>query len=106
MTGEYFSSLWAAIAPGVANHLWQSTLFAISGGLLTLFLRKHHAKARHWLWLAASLKFLLPFSLLVGIGSRLSTQPADAPAVRPVVYFAVEEITSKRNTAKHPFSPK
>src|SRR5207302_4474586 len=93
MTGEYFSSLWAAIAPGVANHLWQSTLFAISGGLLTLFLRKHHAKARHWLWLAASLKFLLPFSLLVGIGSRLSTQPADAPAVRPVVYFAVEEIT-------------
>ena len=93
MTGEYFSSLWAAITPGVANHLWQSTLFAIAAGLLTLFLRKHHARARHWLWLAASLKFLLPFSLLVSIGSRLSPEPAAKPSVRPVIYFAMEEIT-------------
>ena len=93
MTGEYFSSLWAEITPGVANHLWQSTLFAIAAGLLTLFLRQHHARARHWLWLAASLKFLLPFSLLVGIGSRLSPEPAAKPSVRPVVYFAMEEIT-------------
>jgi bla regulator protein blaR1 len=93
MTGEYFSSLWAAITPGVANHLWQSTLFAIAAGLLTLFLRKHHARARHWLWLAASFKFLLPFSLLVSIGSRLSPEPAAKPSVRPVIYFAVEEIT-------------
>jgi uncharacterized protein (TIGR03435 family) len=93
MTGEYFSSLWAAITPGVANHLWHSTLFAIAAGLLTLFLRKHHARARHWLWLAASLKFLLPFSLLVSIGSWLSPEPAAKPSVRPVIYFAMEEIT-------------
>jgi len=93
MTGEYFSSLWAEITPGVANHLWQSTLFAIAAGLLTLFLRKHHARARHWLWLAASLKFLLPFSLLVSIGSRLSPEPAAKPSARPVIYFAMEEIT-------------
>jgi bla regulator protein BlaR1 len=93
MTGEYFSSLWAAIIPGVANHLWHSTLFAIAAGLLTLFLRKHHARARHWLWLAASLKFLLPFSLLVSIGSWLSPEPAAKPSVRPVIYFAMEEIT-------------
>jgi len=93
MTGEYFSSLWAVITPGVANHLWHSTLFAIAAGLLTLFLRKHHARARHWLWLAASLKFLLPFSLLVSIGSRLSPEPAAKPSVRPVIYFAMEEIT-------------
>jgi bla regulator protein BlaR1 len=93
MTGEYFSSLWATITPGVANHLWHSTLFAIAAGLLTLFLRKHHARARHWLWLAASLKFLLPFSLLVSIGSWLSPEPAAKPSVRPVIYFAMEEIT-------------
>jgi uncharacterized protein (TIGR03435 family) len=93
MTGQHFSSLWAAIAPGVANHLWQSTLFAISAGLLTLPLRKHNARARHWLWLAASLKFLVPFSLLVSIGSRLSPEPAATPSVRPVIYFAMEEIT-------------
>jgi bla regulator protein BlaR1 len=93
MTGEYFSSLWATITPGVANHLWHSTLFAIAAGLLTLFLRKHHARPRHWLWLAASLKFLLPFSLLVSIGSWLSPEPAAKPSVRPVIYFAMEEIT-------------
>ena len=93
MIGEHFSSLWAAIAPGVANHLWQSTLFAIAAGLLTLLLRKHNARARHWLWRAASLKFLVPFSLLVTIGSRLSPDAAAAPSVRPVIYFAMEEIT-------------
>ena len=93
MTGEYFSLTWTALAPRMANHLWQSTLFAIAAGLLTLLLRKHHARARHWLWLAASLKFLVPFSLLVSIGSRLSPEPAAAPSVRPVIYFAMEEIS-------------
>jgi uncharacterized protein (TIGR03435 family) len=93
MIGEHFSSLWAAIAPGVANHLWQSTLFAIAAGLLTLLLRKHNARARHWLWRAASLKFLVPFFLLVSIGSWLSPEPAAAPSVRPVIYFAMEEIS-------------
>ncbi|HKV80407.1 MAG TPA: M56 family metallopeptidase [Candidatus Sulfotelmatobacter sp.] len=95
MIGEYFSSVWTAMAPGVANHLWQSTLFAVAAGLLTLLLRKHHARARHWLWLAASLKFLLPFSLLVSIGSWLSPAPAAAraSAVRPTLYFAIEEIS-------------
>jgi len=93
MTGEYFSSTWTAVAPAMANHLWQSTLFAIPAGLLTLVLRKHHARARHWLWLTASLKFLVPFSLLVSIGSWLSPEPAAKPSVRPVIYFAMEEIT-------------
>jgi bla regulator protein blaR1 len=93
MIGEYFSSTWTAIAPGMANHLWQSTLFAIAAGLLTLLLRKHHARARHWLWLAASLKFLVPFSLLVSIGSRLSPEAAATPSVRPVLLFAMEEVT-------------
>src|SRR5579864_415825 len=93
MTGEHFSSTWTAVAPAMADHLWQSTLFAIAAGLLTLLLRKHHARARHWLWLAASLKFLVPFSLLVSIGGRLSPEPAAKPSVRPVIYFAMEEIT-------------
>src|SRR5580765_2535047 len=92
MTGEYFSSSWASVAPGVADHLWQSTLFAIAASLLALLLRKQNARARHWLWLAASLKFLFPFSLLVSIGSRFSPAPAGAPSVGPAVYFAMEEI--------------
>jgi bla regulator protein blaR1 len=71
MTAEYLSALWADIAPALGNHLWQSTLFATAAGLLTLALRKNHARVRYWLWLAASVKFLIPFSLLTAIGSHL-----------------------------------
>ena len=66
----------------VANHLWQSTLFAAATWLLTLVLRKNRAAVRYGLWLAASLKFLVPFSLLVGAASQFAwrTSPAIAPA--------------------------
>jgi len=57
---------------GLANHLWQSTLFAGVVGLLTLAFRKNRAAVRYGLWLAASLKFLIPFSVLVGIGHQLT----------------------------------
>ena len=49
----------------LANHLWQSTLFAAVASLLTLALRKNRAQTRYWLWLAATVKFLVPFSILV-----------------------------------------
>ena len=55
----------------LSNHLWQSTLFAAVAGLLTVALRKNRAQVRYWLWLSASLKFLVPFSLLLGLGSHL-----------------------------------
>ena len=45
----------------IANHLWQSTLFAGIAGLLTLLLRNNRAHARYSLWLAAPAKFLVPF---------------------------------------------
>jgi uncharacterized protein (TIGR03435 family) len=60
-----------------ANHLWQSTLFAAGIALLAVALRKNRASVRYWLWLTASLKFLLPFSLLVSIGSRFEWQTAE-----------------------------
>jgi bla regulator protein blaR1 len=56
----------------VMNHLWQSTLFAVAAGLLTLALRKNGAHTRYWLWCAASWKFLIPFSVLSTVGSYLS----------------------------------
>lgn len=58
------------------NHLWQSTLFAIAVGLLTLVFRKERAQVRYWLWLSASVKFLVPFSLLMVLGSYLDRVPA------------------------------
>lgn len=54
-----------------ANHLWQSTLFAIGAGLLTLGFRKNRAAVRYWIWFAASIKFLLPFALLMSLGNRM-----------------------------------
>ncbi len=46
----------------LANHLWQSTLCIAVAWLLTLALRNNRAAARYWVWLAASVKFLIPFS--------------------------------------------
>ena len=68
----------------LANHLWQSTLFAAAAGLLTLAFRNNRAPVRYGLWLAASLKFLLPFALLVGIGARLEWRPPAATPTAPV----------------------
>ena len=52
------------------NHLWQSTLFAAVAAVLALLLRRNRAQTRYWLWLAASLKFAIPFSLLLDLGAR------------------------------------
>lgn len=55
----------------LTNHLWQSTIFALAAALLTLAFRKNRAQIRYALWLAASLKFLVPFVLLIELGSNL-----------------------------------
>lgn len=60
----------------LCEHLWQSTLFAGVAWLLTLALRNHRASLRHWVWLAASVKFLIPFSLLTMLGEAIELEPA------------------------------
>jgi bla regulator protein blaR1 len=64
----------------LANHLWQSTLGVAAIWLLTVGLRKNHAAVRYWLWLAASVKFLIPLSLLVSVGSQVGWRKAPAIA--------------------------
>ncbi|MGH9574740.1 MAG: M56 family metallopeptidase [Candidatus Acidiferrales bacterium] len=59
------------IAPALENHIWQSTAFVAVAWLLAFALRKNQARTRYWIWFAASMKFLLPFSLLFAIGSYL-----------------------------------
>ncbi len=88
MTPAYLSAMWRAIAPALGNHLWQSTLFAVAAGLLTLILRKNHARARYWLWLTASAKFLIPFSLLINLGNLLSWARGSAEIKAPVFITA------------------
>ncbi len=68
----------------LANHLWQSTIFGAAVWLITYLLRSHAASLRHRLWLTASVKFLVPFSLLVGLGARLPLRTAPIASPRPV----------------------
>ncbi len=68
----------------LTNHLWQSTVFGAMAWLLTLVLRKNHARARYWVWLAASVKFLIPFALLVEIGSHFGFRKTYFPAAAPL----------------------
>jgi bla regulator protein blaR1 len=101
MIPNYLNLSWPAIGSALADHIWQSTLFAAVAGLLTLALRKNHARARYGLWLAASLKFLVPFSLLIGLGSYLasSTVPVDS---QPALYSAVEVVSQPFTQAATP----
>jgi uncharacterized protein (TIGR03435 family) len=92
MMDNYVMSAWNTVATGLGNHLWQSTLVALIAGLLTLALRKHHARTRYWLWLAASLKFLVPFSLLVDLGQRLSWTRHSEEAASGEFYLAIDQI--------------
>jgi bla regulator protein blaR1 len=66
------------ILPAIANHLWQSTLLAAVAWLLTLALRNNRARVRHHVWLAASCKFLVPFSVLVALGGHVQWRTAAA----------------------------
>jgi beta-lactamase regulating signal transducer with metallopeptidase domain len=74
----------------VTNHVWQSTLFAITATLLTLAFRKNRAQVRYWLWLSASFKFLVPFALLMSLGSRVEVRRATVRAAAPAVTTIVE----------------
>lgn len=88
MTPNFFTST----AQALGNHLWQSTLFAFALWLITLLWRKNQARTRYWLWLAASLKFLVPFSLLIGLGSRLGASRVTTEA-RTTFYWAIEQVS-------------
>ena len=69
----------------MADHVWQSTLFALGAGLLTLAFRQSRAQVRYAIWMAASVKFLVPFALLVAIGGAANVwTDAPAPPARPL----------------------
>ncbi|MES1262944.1 MAG: M56 family metallopeptidase, partial [Peristeroidobacter soli] len=67
------------------NHLWQSTLFCCGAWLITLGLRANSASLRHWIWLLASVKFLVPFSLLFLLGSAIGLPAARDAFEQPLV---------------------
>ena len=67
------------------NHLWQSTLFFCGAWLITRLLRANSASLRHWIWLLASVKFLVPFSLLFFIGSFIGMPAARIADEQPLM---------------------
>jgi bla regulator protein blaR1 len=62
----------------IVNHLWQSTAVTLAVAMLAFWLRNDAARLRYGLWLAASIKYLIPFSLLAALGERLA---GSAPAL-------------------------
>ena len=66
-----------------SSHLVESTLFAGVAALLTLAFRANKAEVRFWLWLSASLKFLIPFALLSIAGSHIRAW-APAPSLERI----------------------
>jgi len=65
------------------NHVWQSTFFTAVVALLVLALGRYSANVRFWLWMSASLKFLVPFVFLAVLGSHLSWRVAPPTTESP-----------------------
>jgi bla regulator protein blaR1 len=91
------ASAWKALGVPLANHLWQSTLFTCAAVLLALALKKNRAQARYWVWLSASLKFLIPFSFVTDLGRHLA-RPGAAAFAQPAFTLVVQQISQ-------PFAP-
>lgn len=73
----------------LANHLWQSTLFGVAAWLTASQLRRNRAHIRHSIWLAASVKFLIPFSLLVDLGGLLQRPQLPPLSLQPTLSSAM-----------------
>ncbi len=84
-------SFRAGLMHEVLNHLWQSTLFAAILVLIALAFTKNQARTRFCLWMAGSVKFLIPFSTLVWVGRHLGWSAATPATLR--WSFAVEDLS-------------
>jgi uncharacterized protein (TIGR03435 family) len=71
--------------------------------LATLLLRRNQARLRYGLWLAASVKFLIPFSLLVGLGSLLP-KPQHVVVAMPISY-AMDTVAQPFTQTPMDFAP-
>src|SRR5688572_19894977 len=77
----------------LANHLWQSSLFAVAVALLTLMCRQNHASVRYWLWFSASVKFFIPFALLMVLGDRLEWASRAPQIATPAVSETLAQVS-------------
>jgi bla regulator protein blaR1 len=71
-----------------ANHVWQSTIFALAAAALTVAFRRNSATVRYWIWFAAAMKFLVPFAVLAAVANVLPL-----PQAPPVATGALDAAT-------------
>lgn len=82
------------------NHLWQSSAVAALAWLVCRYaLRTNGAGVRFDIWLAASIKFLVPFSLLIDLGYRIGARPVVTLTETRFVWT----IATEANAAVAPF---
>jgi RND family efflux transporter MFP subunit len=77
----------------LTNHLWQSTAFALAVALLATLYRSNGAQIRFSLWLTASIKFLVPFAMLMSLGSQVGSAPVARKIAAPAISSAVVELS-------------
>jgi TonB family protein len=86
----------------LANHLWQSTLYLAAAALIVRLLKQQDARWRYAIWLSASFKFLLPFAVLIAMGSRLPHPAAPTVTVSVAVQTMSQPFTPAHQSATDP----
>ena len=84
-----------ALLSNLANHVWQSSLVLAGAWGLAWLLRHNSAETRFRIWLAASLKFLVPFAPLIAFGRAIGW-PSSTTMPQPMLSTAL-------NTLNQPF---
>jgi len=88
-------------------HLWQSTVFAVLAALLSLAFQKNRASIRYCIWLAASLKFLIPIAPLVSVAHDVvgNTASIDLVSRSPMLAHIVASGVTISAAVVVPFTP-
>ena len=86
---RHLAYMVTSVGAAVANHLWQSSVFAVAACLMVLTLRRNRAHVRYGIWLAASVKFLIPFSLLIDLGGFLRKPQHASPSLQTTLSSAM-----------------
>jgi len=79
----------------LVNHLWQSTVVVLAAAVVVRALHRNQARVRHAVWLTASLKFLVPFSMMISLGAAFAWRSAPTPAgaAAPAFVETIQTIT-------------